>query len=127
MEEINWRGGIGPALPGMHVQRLSLDDPTLDEHTRATLRRLSRFSSTGSHGLTVTPAEIERLHHSYVTAYSTPLGETILEEGTMEFVPPGPGDRSVSFDAVEAHDNMPLRQPSYVHPKTFRPRQLTDK
>jgi hypothetical protein len=113
-----------------HVtQRLSLEDPTfMDEHVKATLRRLSRFSGTGSNGLAITPSEVERLQHTFVTAYSSPLGDTIVEEGLMEYRVDGP-DRSLSLDVLQAPllpGLPPNADRSYVHPKTFRPATSLD-
>ncbi|OQV23158.1 hypothetical protein BV898_02892 [Hypsibius exemplaris] len=128
-ENYSWRGA------GLAAQRLSLEDPNhLDEHVRATLRRLSRFSGTGSSGLSITPSEVERLQRTYVAAYSTPLGDTIIEESVLDYR--AEPDRSISVDALEvplmSSASSSPRLPSNgddsyvhllktVHPKTFKP------
>ncbi|GAU93672.1 hypothetical protein RvY_05572-2 [Ramazzottius varieornatus] len=96
----------------MH-SRLSLEDPNLDDHIKATIRRLSKFSA-GSAGLPITSSEVDRVQKSYVSAYSTPLGDTIVEEGVIEYA--DTPDKSTSLDAL---DGQVALDQSYVHPKVF--------
>ena len=99
----------------MH-SRLSLDDPHLDDHIKATIRRLSKFSA-GSGGLPITNTEVERMQKTLVSAYSTPLGNTIVEEGVIEYPYTDLPDKALSLDALD--DTAGLDQ-SFIHPKPFK-------